>query len=69
MKVEVLVNLGTNEFPETPFCEGETHEVDGKLGAKLVAQRLAREIPEEPKADKFTTLRKLKTSSDSNEEK
>lgn len=43
MLVEVFLNLGTNDFPDSPLTAGE-HEVPDVLGASLVARRLAREI-------------------------
>ena len=43
MLVEVFLNLGTSEFPDSPLPAGE-HEVTDKLGALLVARGLARAI-------------------------
>lgn len=51
MKVKLIANLGTIEFPETPFKDGETHEVNTKLGEKLVKRGLAVALPEEPAAE------------------
>lgn len=44
MKVRLLCNLGTNDFPHTPFKEGEEPEVADDLGAKLVRAKLAIDI-------------------------
>ena len=44
MRIKLLCNLGTNDFPETPFKDGEEHEVSDQLGRSLVAQRLAKDI-------------------------
>lgn len=44
MKVEILRNLGTNHFPESPFKTGEIQEVGEALGEQLIKRNLAREI-------------------------
>ena len=44
MRVKMLLSLGSLEFPDCPFHEGEEHEVSDSLGAKLVSKRLASEI-------------------------
>lgn len=49
MKLKVLVNLGTSEFPQTPFAADSVHEVDERLGNKLLARRLAELVEESPK--------------------
>jgi hypothetical protein len=71
MKIEILVNLGSQEFPDHPFREGEVHEVEDKIAARLIARNLAIAvaIPEEKQSDKFTELRKSKARSESKEEK
>lgn len=46
MKVKLLVNLGTSEFPATPFKDGETHDVTKKLGELLVKRNLAVDVSE-----------------------
>lgn len=52
MQVEVLVNLGSNDYPGLPYLAGETHEVSEAVGKRLVANGHAREVevqtPEEP---------------------
>lgn len=52
MKVEVLVNLGSNDYPGLPYLAGETREVTEDIGKRLVANGHAREVevqaPEEP---------------------
>jgi hypothetical protein len=48
MRIKVLCNLGTNDFPETPFLDGEEHEVNQELGEKLVRLRLAVDITPPP---------------------
>ncbi len=74
MVVQLLTNLGSNDFPGYPFKDGETHEVTDLFGAKLVRLKLAVDVtpapkaaepkeatgPEEeaPKADKFAEVRK-----------
>lgn len=37
MKVEVLVNLGSSDYPGLPYLAGEIHEVTEKVGAQLIA--------------------------------
>ena len=44
MKIKLLTNLGSNDFPGTPFKDGEEHEVADELGRSLVSQRLALDI-------------------------
>lgn len=44
MLIEVLVNLGSNDFPESPFKEGERHEVTEQLGKRLIGFRLAKDV-------------------------
>lgn len=46
MKVTLLTNLGSNDFPEHPFLEGETHEVTDEIGTRLVRGRLAVDVTE-----------------------
>lgn len=48
MRIKVLTNLGTNDFPETPFKEGEEHDVTDELGGKLVRLRLAVDVTPPP---------------------
>lgn len=49
MRIKVLANLGTSEFPDSPFKEGEEHEVSETLGSLLVRRRLADDItPPDP---------------------
>jgi hypothetical protein len=44
MFVNINTNLGTNDYPETSFLEGEVHEVSDDLGRKLVARKHASEV-------------------------
>lgn len=48
MQVKLLTNLGKNQFPDTPYQEGEQHEVSDQLGAILLRRSLAVEITPEP---------------------
>ena len=43
MKIEVFLNLGTNDWPLSPLLAGE-HEVSDSLGSELVKAKVAREI-------------------------
>jgi hypothetical protein len=54
MKVEVLVNLGTNDYPGHPYLAGEIHEVTDAVGAKLVSNGHARAIVSEPEPSEVT---------------
>lgn len=54
MQIEVLVNLGTNDFPETPFKEGMKPTVSEQLGRKLVSLGYAKDIT--PAAEKIAQL-------------
>ena len=47
MKIKLLCNLGTNDYPDTPLQEGE-HDVPDNLANKLIARKLAVAI-EQPK--------------------
>ena len=44
MRVKVLLNLGSRDFPNFQKMEGEECDVPDSLGAKLVARNLAEEI-------------------------
>jgi len=44
MRVKLLTNLGSNDFPEHRFLEGEEHEIDDSTGGKLVAKKLAVDV-------------------------
>ena len=48
MKVKLLANLGTIEFPATPYKDGEIHAVPKALGERLVSRHLAVVVEEEP---------------------
>lgn len=52
MQVEVLVNLGSNDYPGLPYLAGEIHEVSEAIGQRLVANGHARKVevqaPAEP---------------------
>lgn len=54
MKVEVLVNLGTNDYPAHPYLAGEIREVSDAVGAKLVANGHARAVVCEPEPSEVT---------------
>ena len=69
MKVKILVNLGRQDYPEQRFCEGEIHDVNEAVAAKLLKHGLATSVADENKSDKFTELRKSKPRSESKEEK
>lgn len=49
MRIKVTTNLGTNEFPDSPFLDGEEHDVNERLGELLVRRNLAVEITPLPK--------------------
>lgn len=62
MKVRLLCNLGTNDFPLTPFEEGEEPEVSDDLGTRLVRAKLAVDITPpaaaaQPATDNFQKTR------------
>jgi hypothetical protein len=40
MLVKVLLNLGTNDFPDSPLQEGE-HDLPDAFAARLIAEKLA----------------------------
>lgn len=44
MQVEVLVNLGTNDYPEHPYLAGETREVSDAVGGRMVSNGHARVV-------------------------
>lgn len=48
MRVKLLTNLGSNDFPDHPFMDGEEYDVSAELGAKLLALRLAVDVTPEP---------------------
>jgi hypothetical protein len=50
MLVKLLTNLGSNDWPDLPFLDGETREVSDGIGAKLLAQKLATAV--QPTKDK-----------------
>ena len=50
MKVNVLMNLGTNDYGANVLPRGE-HEVTESFGRLLVGRGHAVEIPEEPKPE------------------
>ena len=41
MKVKILTNLGSQDYPDCPYMEGECHEVEEALGLKLLRNRHA----------------------------
>lgn len=47
MKVKLLTNLGTMEFPDTPYKDGDIHAVPKKLGEMLVKRHLAAVVEED----------------------
>lgn len=48
MKVRILTNLGSVEFPDNRYLEGEEHEVDPSFGERLVRRKLAVDITPAP---------------------
>lgn len=48
MKVRILTNLGSVEFPDNRYLEGEEHEVEPSFGAQLVRRKLAVDITPSP---------------------
>lgn len=48
MRVKALLNLGTNDFPQFPLCDGEVAEVPDDVGAKLIGMGAAELIPDDP---------------------
>lgn len=44
----MMANLGTSEFPDSPFLDGEEHDVSDALGNQLVRRNLAEDITPEP---------------------
>jgi hypothetical protein len=49
MIVKLKTNLGSNDFPDMPFLEGEEHEVSEAAGQKLVRLKLADDVTPPPK--------------------
>lgn len=49
MKVKILLNLGTREFPDTPYQAGEEPNVSRDLGELLIRRGLAVDITPAPK--------------------
>lgn len=60
MKVRILTNLGSQDYPDCPYLEGETHNVGEALAAKLIANRHAVKI-DEPKPEPAPVIAKLET--------
>jgi len=48
MKILLRVNLGSREFPDFPFMEGETHIVSKDLGELLIRRGFALEVVTTP---------------------
>lgn len=48
MLVKLKTNLGSNDFPDHPFMEGEEREVSTAVGERLITLRLAVDITPEP---------------------
>lgn len=46
MQVKIKTNLGTNQFPDMPYREGDVKDVPAAIGELLVKRRLAEEIVE-----------------------
>lgn len=44
MQVKIKTNLGTNQFPDMPYREGDVKDVSDSVGAMLVKRGLADEI-------------------------
>ena len=41
MLLKIIANLGSADFPGSPFLEGETHDVAEPLASRLLRRRLA----------------------------
>ena len=50
MLVQLTTNLGSNDFPDMPYLDGETREVNEFIGAKLVRLGVAINVTPEPPA-------------------
>jgi hypothetical protein len=46
VQVKIKTNLGTNQFPDMPYREGDVKDVPAAIGELLVKRRLAEEIVE-----------------------
>lgn len=44
MQVKIKTNLGTNQFPEMPYRDGDLKEVSDDVGAMLVRKGWAEEV-------------------------
>lgn len=44
MQVKIKTNLGTNQFPDMPYREGDVRDVPDEVGAFLVRKRWAEEV-------------------------
>lgn len=60
MRVKLLCNLGTNDFPATPFRDGEEHDVTDDLGMKLVRRKLALDVTPQPAPPVVETAEQLR---------
>lgn len=47
MQIQLTLNLGTKEFPNHPFREGDVREVPDDFGVALVARGFAVVVPSE----------------------
>jgi hypothetical protein len=47
MKVRILTNLGTNDFPEHPFLDGEEHDVPDEVASKMFRMGVAARVSED----------------------
>jgi hypothetical protein len=65
MKVKLLANLGTMEFPDTPYKDGDIHAVPKKLGDLLVKRHLAVVVEEEEPVEAAASLPSRKKPADS----
>lgn len=41
MNVKILTNLGSQDYPDCPYLEGECHDVSEVLGLRLVRNKHA----------------------------
>lgn len=48
MRVKILTNLGSVEFPENRYLENEEHEVPDSFGERLVKRKLAVNVTPPP---------------------
>lgn len=49
MLVKLLTNLGSHDYPDSPYLEGEEREVSGALAEKLLRNKHAIDVTPTPK--------------------